>query len=410
MKNIIKSVILLLMAVAILAAQDNYKFSSGEGLAFCYNANTHNKGDLWLNAFGRAFYWDNPDPIKGGFPLKIFPSGSVDYGILPYWDATFSMELLSYGFQTPGNACLKTKVTLPNNNKLRLFGCALSAAYKYSFVNEYASIGGYRNSVVGFYAEGLMMSGSSFEWRAIADVDFIRWRSFLPLKYYLNVGYRFSMADIPGSAIVNSSVALPEPLSYGQYLLFAGIEYKGLGTDFFLEFHMEILNSFKHEQNIVFFANKQNYKIFPYYFSENPMYLTPGIRIKYANGLTLMAALPITLSSEAGIPTGPAPPSVRDIPRVQGLPWSDGFSPFYPDWKLVGKISFPLHFTMSNSETIRKFLLMKNRGQKQTMDIDESIDKKDKGKGKDAEKTDEEKMKEDIEKRKKELMNEKLLE
>lgn len=393
----------ILCLVVMVPAQESFKLSSGEGLAFCDNANTHSKGDVWVSGFGRAFYWDNPSVAKGGFPLKIFPCGSIDVGLMPFWDMSFSSELMTYGFKIPGNIRLKTKLTWPNNNKLRLLGFALSGAYTYNFLKNYASFG-FRNDIAGFYPEGVMLSGGSIEWRAIADVELIQWKSFLPLKYYLNVGYRFSLSEMP-TGIDNNILINPDPKRYGQYLFFTGLEYKGLGTDFFVEFHAEIFNTLKSMQTVTWAAPL---KRFPIYFSENPMFLTPGLRIKYSNGVMLMAAVPIKMSREKGYPLRSLSLTEKTSPEAMKNGWTDGFSPFYPDWKVVGKMSIPLRFTMSNAEMIRKFLLMKNRGKKQVLDIDEAIDKKENKK--DSEKSDEEKMKDDIEKRKQEMMKENLLE
>jgi hypothetical protein len=296
---------------------------------------------------------------------------------------------------------------MPNNNKLRLFGAAFSAAYTYNLVKDYASFG-YRNDVAGFYPEGIMLSGSSFEWRAIGDVELIQWKSFLPLKFYLNLGYRFSMSEMPGATVENGAIVLPQPRSYGQYLFYTGLEYKGLSTDFFVEYYAEVFNTFSSPQTVIWVGDGGPSKRFPYYFSENPMYLTPGMRVKYSNGITLMAAIPIKMSSESGYPLRSLSREEKLLPDAASNNWTDGYSPFYADWKVMGKISFPIHFTMSNAEMIRKFLLLKNRNKKQTMDIDEAIDKKDKKK--EGEKSDEEKMKDDIEKRKKEMMKENLLE
>ncbi len=405
MKKALACIIVLLFIVPI-TSQEVFKLSSGEGLAFCDNANTHNRGDIWLSGFGRGFYWDNPDGKKGGFPLKIFPSGSLDIGILRYWDASFSTELLSYGFKIPGNFRVKSKITLPNNNKLRLIGLALSGSYTYNFLKDYSSIGGYRNIIAGFSPEGIMYSGGSFELRAISDVEFIKWKSFLPLKFYINIGYRSSMQDMPGAVNYNGSILLPDPKRYAQYIFFSGLEYKGLETDFFVEFYAEAFNSIKELQTIVWIGGEKVSK-FPYYLSENPMYLTPGMRIKYSNGVMLMAALPILLSKEKGL-TSTSVKNNELTPSDKAQGWTDGFSPFYANWKVTAKMSIPLHLTMSNAEMIRRFLLMKNRSKKQTMDIDEAIDKKDKKKNEN--KTDEEKMKDDIDKRKQEMMKENLLE
>ena len=153
----LKILLILFSLIIGLCPVEGYKLMSGEGLWFCENSDTHGKGNLWLNGFGRGFYWDNPTVEEGGFPLKIFPCVGADYGLFPFLDVGLSSEVLSYGFQVPGNLRARLKATLPNNAKLRLFGGALSVAYTYNFLKEYASFG-YRNDHVGFYAEGLINS------------------------------------------------------------------------------------------------------------------------------------------------------------------------------------------------------------------------------------------------------------
>jgi hypothetical protein len=369
MRNM-KRVLLPLLVLAGISGTPAFKLASGEGLWFCENSDTHGKGNLWLNGFGRGFYWDNPtDSTGGGFPLKIFPCGGADFGLLPFADVGMSSELLSYGFKIPGNLKLRTKFTLPNNDKLRLFGAAFSATYTYNFLKEYASLG-YRNQGVGFYAEGVMYGGSSLDLKLIGDVEFIRWKSYLPLKFYLNAGYRMPLDR--------------EYAYFDQYVFASGVEYRGLTTDFFLEYQMEVLHGFASPLTVHFTDGNGNHKSFPHYFIENPMYLSPGVRIRYENGITLMAAVPIMklggikLSREVGYPLESIPGWKKIELQKEGKDWTDGFSPFYADWKLVGKISFPLFFRMTNAETIRKFLLMKNKKDRQVIDIDEMMDGKKK--------------------------------
>ena len=102
------------------------------------------------------------------------------------------------------------------------------------------------------------------------------------------------------------------------------------------------------------------------------MHVAPGIRIRYENGLTLFAAVPINLSREVGYDAGHLTP--EEETACDSI-WTDGYSPFYADWKIAGKISFPIRFKITNYEVIRKFLLMKERGEKQVIDIDEDIKK-----------------------------------
>jgi hypothetical protein len=349
-----------------------YMLSAGDGLYFCENSTTFGKRNIWLNLHGRGFYWDDPDPGTGGMPVKIFPCAGADMGLLSFIDAGASMEVLSYGFTVPGNLKVRTKITTPFNKRIRPLGAALSCTYTLGLLDHYPSLGGYRNRDIGFYAEGIYIAKNQLEFKFIGDIDFIRLVEFLPFKIYVNIGYRMP---------VNRDYDF-----YDQYLFTAGLEYKGLTTDYFVEGHMEVLrgpdgqnwikNGF-YDRITVSMLDRNGYpKIFPYHFNENPMYVSPGIRLKYKNGIAVCVAAPILLSREVGFTIKTITQAQKDSVGEPDQPWTDGYSPFYTDWKICGKISVPIRFKSTPSEMVRKFIFLKRRGEKPVLDIDEAISKK----------------------------------
>jgi len=382
MKRVLSFFLLLLCLTNASGAR---RLARGDGLFFCENANTYGKGNVWVNGHGRAFYWDNPG--EDGFPLKVFPAAGLDMGILPFLDFGIATDVISYGFAIPGDLMFKTKITWPNNTKLRLFAGAFSMFYKINFLEDYPSIGGLRTKDVGFMAEGIMYGGKSMGFRLIGDLDLVRWKSFLPLKGYLNAGYLMSL---------NRDIS-----DFDQITLSAGLEFKGLATDFLVEIHGEFLKGTTLTKGLL--VRMSNGKVFRHHFSENPIYVSPGIRIKYENGLTLLAAVPLLLSKNKGL-------KIKDlIPDSHVLRYgaiTNGYEPFYADWKIVGKMSYPIRFKVTTAEMIREFLLLKNRKQKQAIDIDEK-----RGAGSDGKMQEEDKKRlDEIRKRREEMMRENLLE
>jgi hypothetical protein len=91
-------------------------------------------------------------------------------------------------------------------------------------------------------------------------------------------------------------------------------------------------------------------------------------------GVSIMRLGAFQLTREKGYDVRNLSSEERAKESARGHDWTDGFSPFYADWKLVGRMSYPLFYTMPNSEIIRKFLLLKNKGDRQVIDIDEMLD------------------------------------
>ncbi len=373
------------IACAYGQATESIKLVSGNGLYWCEEAATRGKGNIIGSFYGRGFIWDDDSPFR------LFPSISGEYGILSWLDVSLSTEIITYMWSVPGEIRLKVKTAPPLENRLRLFNGALSLSYAHNFNKEFPSNGWRYVGDLGFSPEGLRYVGGFIDIMTLGDAELIAWKSFLPLKVYLNAGFR-----IPTSTDLDN---------YWQMRLFTGVCYKGLITDFFLEYSLEALEGFKGYRVIEFKRSNIGDFSFPYYFSENPMYITPGFRMKYASGASITVALPILVSQEQGYTAS----SVRtgEIERTgakeKGI--TDGFSPFYADWKLTARLDFPFRYTPVNAEIVRKFMLLKNRKGGGTIDIDEKLKSKS-----NTTENDEDRIQDELNKQREEILKENLLE
>lgn len=197
-----------------------------------------------------------------------------------------------------------------------------------------------------------------------------------------------------------------------QVLLRSGIDYKGVNLDFFTEFSLNALNNFGGPLVINSLPPKpegEHGKVIAVHFWENLWYITAGARMRYSKGMTLFSSIsfrPAFIVSDPGA-------TLEDKTTEQlgqkepGLAVTDGFSPFYADWTLQGGISYPIRYVQPASEIYRGFLLKKNERQKRVIDIDEKV--KASGQNSAEEEQEAKKRLEEIEQRKKKVMDEIIL-
>lgn len=379
--------IVLIFLLSINAERINPR---GDGLITTISSNTYGKNNILIKTFGRAYYWDDAgiDPITGegsNYPLKVLPSLGVDYGILPYLDCGLSIEAVGRSFTLASEITARIKGTLPTNSKLRFYGLALDIEYKYNRVANFGSIGGYREGGTGFSADGIMYEGSSLKFIIANDLDLISIDSKLPIRVLLNTGYLMS---------------LNRTFSYlDQIVLSLGLEYKGINSDFFLETGLKTLSLFDASTRIEELDNGLH--IFTVHFLENYIYFTPGIRLKFENGVVFTGGFPLSLAKEVGEDIHAIPnqsPIRSTFFRDEG---TDGFSPFYADWQINGKITIPIKFKTTTSEMVRNYLLLKNIKHIKKRSIEEKLNKND---------TDSEKRLIELEEKKKKIQEENLLE
>jgi hypothetical protein len=103
------------------------------------------------------------------------------------------------------------------------------------------------------------------------------------------------------------------------------------------------------------------------------MYLTPGLKVRYANGWVLSALAPLLLSRNQGsdMTYGGNTNKLRDdFPDEELRGISSPFDPWFTKWKVIGQITVPLRFKHTAAEMRRGFLLQKNNTQSKRIDID----------------------------------------
>lgn len=373
----------LALAMVLLfcaAAFSQAKRSRQDGLQANISSITAGEANLHLTLFGRTFLWDNRAAQK--IP-PVLPHGELNYGVTDWFDATAGFNAMSYSLQ-PGSWYLRTKVTTPDTKNLRFLGFGLQLEIKRNLTHSFPS-NGYRVKNEGFGPEGYLYGGSGFfnslKISLAGDAEGIRLASWLPLKGYANLGVE---TGILGSALEDENkrlsresgknVATQNPSTLPWSL---GLQLKTFGSDFFVELEAQPfvdqignyagawLNGEKASPYTRF--NLAG-KTFDVHVLETPIYTHMGARMKYAGGLELMGGFSWLLSTERGPSLGPC---TRDNTCRDGA--SDGFSPFYPQWKVFGQIRYPLRFTQPSSELYRSFLLRRYQDHRKRIDVESTL-------------------------------------
>lgn len=371
-RSITRFVLIALIAAAATAQE---KRSRGEGFHRCQSSNPVGDGNLWVTFGGVGHVWDDvgtdresAETSRGPFAqmnLRGFPELRGEAGLLNVSSVYLEMRPLSWAW-TFGWIAGGAKLTLPNNRDLRLHGAGIDMRYIHSFHNGPPTIGGYK----GFLPEGFMPLGGSLQLSALYDLDVIARVSWLPLKLTANAGLRIHLQE-----------AFRE---YSQYLLSAAIAYVGLGMDFFVEYSLAAFLNGGTEPKLF----EQDGMRFEVAFAENPMYVTPGMRVRYPRGLVLFACVPILLSTNRGSAHTPQDLTSMDRggfaqERARGV--TVPFDPWYVKWKIVVGASLPLRFELTGAEMRRNFLLKKNRRDKTRIDLNERLKGEDSGEEEDEE-------------------------
>jgi hypothetical protein len=112
-------------------------------------------------------------------------------------------------------------------------------------------------------------------------------------------------------------------------------------------------------------------KTFDVHIRETPIYANAGAKLKYKNGLELQGGLAWLLSTNRGPELGPC--SALDNPCKEGA--TDGYSPFFPQWKVFWLARYPLWFTQPSSELYRSFLLKRYQDKRKRVNLDETLAK-----------------------------------
>lgn len=361
---------------ALCQAQD--KRSRQSGLEETFSSSTAGDGNLHLTLFGRTFLWDNNAAQK--IP-PFMPHGELNYGVTDYCDVTAGFNAVSYVLQ-PGYSYLRIKASPMGNKDIRFFGIAGIVEAQHQMFNFFPS-DGYRVKSEGFGPEGFLFGNdaliTSLKALVAADFELIRLSSYLPFKLYLNAGWEgeFSSYIADDNAARAKALNAPAPdQAFDKIPLSAGLELKTYATDFFLETEAQpfLSNLIALQHGLDGWARYQVVgKTFDVSLWETPIYLNIGARMKYGNGLELQGGLSWLLSSDLGPTLGACEPAHNSC--HDGA--TDGFSPFYPQWKVFGLVQYPLHFLQPSSELYRSFLLHRYEDRSKRVDLDRTLDKTD---------------------------------
>jgi hypothetical protein len=366
--------ILCVSAALFLGLCQEMKRNRGEGWYYTMASNTTGRDNIWLTLRGIGFIWanksldsTNPNASEnpGYFP---FAEVSSEIGITNYASFLFESRFLSYTWNNWfqfGNIVAGIKFTRSDNKELRFHGFGLELKYIWNSTGIiFPSVAGYRVGATGFAPEGYIVEGGNAQFKLLYDIDFIKRFSRLPLKIGANAGMRLPLKKAEYVA--------------KQYLFSTGILYSDLGFDVFAEYSLEAFNNIFRPKS---FVNLPSNKKTELHFWENPMYVVLGGRIRYGNGVTLFACVPFLLSSNVGsamtskdkelLSHSTGPGAVFYDEHNRGL--TDPFDPWFAKWKIIGEISLPVFYKQTGAEMMRNFLLLKNRTEKQKIDIDERL-------------------------------------
>ncbi len=379
-KTLVIGVILYLTLAQSILAQA--RRSRQDGLSTTSSSSTSGAGNMHLTMYGRTFLWDNAAAQK--IP-PVLPHIELNYGLTDFLDLVGGINALTYVF-SPGYLYARAKLTTANNKSIRLLGFSQTLELKKTLLDYFPS-NGYRVQREGFGPEGFILGNSDrvTSWKLLtsADVELIRISSYLPFKLYANLGWEgeFSSDVNNNNAMLvresKGKLKLPEQ-DFSLVPMSLGLELKTYTTDFFTEFEAQPFMSqiSKKIRANVFGENNGNWKRFyvvgkPFdmHFMEMPMYVNSGAKMKYANGLELQGGLSWLLSKDRGPRLGPC--AVATNPCLEGA--SDGYSPFYPQWKVFWLVRYPFWFTQPSSELYRSFLLKRYQDKRKKVNLDATL-------------------------------------
>jgi hypothetical protein len=199
----------------------------------------------------------------------------------------------------------------------------------------------------------------------------------LPFKFYANAGWEFAFSSYiaeDNAALARvSGRPIPDP-SFAKIPMSAGLELKTFNTDFFLELEADPFLA-----NIAALGRSSKGwvryrmigKTFDHSLWESPAWANIGGRMKYANGLQLQGGLAWLLSADIGPSLGPC--QAQNNPCKQGA--TDGYSPFYPQWRVFGMIRYPIRFTQPSSELYRSLLLHRYQDKDKRVDVEKALNR-----------------------------------
>lgn len=323
----------------------------------------------------------------------MLPHAELNFGLTDWLDVTGGINALSY-VPRPGSAYLRAKITTPDNKTIRYVGAAQTAEIRRSLLRFFPS-NGYRALAEGFGPEGFIYGNgsmvTSFRLLTSVDIELIRISSWLPFKLYGNLGWEGAFGSYineDNAAIAREQKrAIPEQ-DFSRIPMAVGAEFKTYGSDFFVEIEAEPFARQVSRKARAGFGSGGDWvrfhavgKVFDIHYLEMPVYAHAGANLKYGNGLELQGGLSWLLSREEGPELGPC---IATTNRCKDGA-TDGFSPFYPQWKVFWSVRYPLRFTQPSSELYRSFLLKRYEDKRKRVDLEATLERPDRQAEDDAE-------------------------
>ncbi|MDB5106265.1 MAG: hypothetical protein JWP91_3954 [Fibrobacteres bacterium] len=400
------AIVCLILAVA-QSASAQARRSRQDGLSTTMSSSTAGAGNLHLTLYGRTFLWDNAANQK--IP-PVLPHVELNYGLTDYLDLTAGLNAISYVLQ-PGFMYGRAKITTPDNKSLRLLGFSQTVEAKKMMLDFFPS-NGFRVQKEGFGPEGFILGNTStvnsWKFTTTADLEMIRISSWLPFKLYANLGWEgefSSYINDDNAARVKAGkgkLRIPEQ-DFSMIPMALGLELKTFTTDFFAEieaqpFTAQIAHKIRADLRGDDAGEYTRFriveKVFDVHYLETPIYVNSGAKLKYKNGLELQGGLSWLLSSDRGPELGPC--DERSNKCLDGA--TDGYSPFFPQWKVFWLVRYPFWFSQPSSELYRSFLLRRYQDKRKKVDLESTLAKP----AEDAEQLDAAERKRRLEERRKE--------
>jgi hypothetical protein len=225
---------------------------------------------------------------------------------------------------------------------------------------------------------------TTWKFTTSADLELIRLSSWLPFKLYGNLGWEGefdSYINNDNAARVKESrgkLKIAEQ-DFSLIPISLGVELKTYTTDFFTEieaqpFAAQIAQKIRADlrgDNGDYTRFRIVDKVFDVHYLETPIYVNSGAKLKYKNGLELQGGLSWLLSLDRGPELGPC--NDKDNKCIPGA--TDGYSPFFPQWKVFWLVRYPFWFQQPSSELYRSFLLRRYQDKRKRIDLESALDK-----------------------------------
>ncbi|MDB5048625.1 MAG: hypothetical protein JWO30_1696 [Fibrobacteres bacterium] len=398
--------LMLVLALAQVAGAQTLR-SRQDGLSATVSSSTAGAGNLHFTMYGRTFLWDNAANQK--IP-PVLPHLELNYGLTDYLDVAAGLNAISYVLQ-PGYMYARAKVTTPDNKSIRFLGFSQTVEAKKIMMDFFPS-NGFRVKTEGFGPEGFILGNggtiNTWKFTTAADLELIRLSSWLPFKLYANLGWEGEFASYINEDNAarekesKNKLKIPEQ-DFSLVPMSLGVELKTFNTDFFAEVEAQpfaaqighkIRADLRGDAGGEYTRFHVAGKTFDVHFMETPLYVNSGAKLKYKNGLELQGGLSWLLSSDRGPELGPC--NAVSNRCLDGA--SDGYSPFFPQWKVFWLVRYPFWFSQPSSELYRSFLLKRYADKRKKVDLESTLGKP----AADAEELDASERKKRLEERRKE--------